>query len=482
MLILENTYREISNQIQEWEPNSSDLEKTLRVIQNTDPYNASEMFWTLQHCQRALTLTLSWIQIDSDIWISLLNGYDPLREKKTLWSFGEEQNTNIANHFVASNKKWPGGSNTLQTTHSGKGIAEKIYSSLINSWRPIDAIDIDQPLFQIAISNIAGERWRQVMKKMRANKIENEKVITLREDYNFKNINLETKTFLNQYLRIWWDRKTTGDLFYTLTVLPTKENAELEGMMFEDFKTLFGESIDQPWDAIQQANENVISILDKWTSVQIYNDDGTNLKFSVKDMTFANSVIQKNIPWSEIFSAPIIDSMSGVLVSKGKFSYNNSWIIEDIVLHIKNGEIIKCSAKHWEKELKEIVFWIKNMNKFWEFWIWTNPHLQRQFLHWLLVEKVSWSFHLALWESYSYKFYDGKKVNLYNWNDTDNHHRDITTILRWKKSGIYIDGTMIQKNWLRVVPWTEVLNKWWGHIKKELQPHRWKEKYPHGYM
>jgi leucyl aminopeptidase (aminopeptidase T) len=198
-------------------------------------------------------------------------------------------------------------------------------------------------------------------------------------------------------------------------------------------------------------------------------------------MTFANSVIQKNIPWSEIFSAPIIDSMNGVLVSKGKFSYNNSWIIEDIVLHIKNGEIIKCSAKHWEKELKEIVFWIENMNKFWEFWIWTNPHLQRQFLHWLLVEKVSWSFHLALWESYSYKTYDGKKVNLYNWNDTDNHHRDITTILRWKKSGVYIDGTMIQKNWLRVVPWTEVLNEWWGHISAENQPNRWREKYPNGY-
>jgi hypothetical protein len=45
--------------------------------------------------------------------------------------------------------------------------------------------------------------------------------------------------------------------------LPTKENAELEGMAFEDFKTLFGESIDQPWDDIHQANENVISILDK---------------------------------------------------------------------------------------------------------------------------------------------------------------------------------------------------------------------------
>ncbi len=42
----------------------------------------------------------------------------------------------------------------------------------------------------------------------------------------------------------------SGELFYTLTVVPTREDAATDQMDYADYTKQYVQSIDQPWDEI----------------------------------------------------------------------------------------------------------------------------------------------------------------------------------------------------------------------------------------
>ncbi len=87
-----------------------------------------------------------------------------------------------------------------------------------------------------------------------------------------------------------------GDLFYTLTVIPTPEDAAAVGMDYKEYVQLYLEACDQPWEEIGKAHEKLIEKFDKAKTLTIRNQDGTNLTMSIDGMTFANSLVLKNIP------------------------------------------------------------------------------------------------------------------------------------------------------------------------------------------
>jgi aminopeptidase len=262
-------------------------------------------------------------------------------------------------------------------------------------------------------------------------------------------------------------------------------HAALDGIPYNDYLKLFFEACDQPWSAIQKANAHLIGKLEQANSVHIIDEDtGTNLTLKIEGKRWANSLVLKNIPGSEVFASPIKDSVNGKLVAKGKFQYGNSGIIEDITLEFKDGRVVGFDAAKGRDALAKIIEADDGKGEgsrfVGEFAMGTNPWLKDHLVNGLLVEKISSSFHIALGESYHYNEYDGKQVALDNKNTSaSGTHWDITTMMKGEKSRIVLDeGTPQEYTVMRkgkfIDPALQVLNDGWGAL--EEKPAYWQER------
>lgn len=286
-------------------------------------------------------------------------------------------------------------------------------------------------------------------------------------------------------------RRRDGSLQYILTILPTFETAKLDNIPFEEYVQLFLESCDQPWDEIKKGNEVLVNRFDRAQKVKIQNDDGTDLSLDITGQTFVNSVVLKNLPGSEVFSSPLKFGVDGRIVSKGRFQYDTSGVIEDITLDFDKGRIVNFSARVGNDDLSNIIHRDDNKGEgtryLGEIGFGTNPHLRHHLINSLLVEKICGSFHVAIGSCYRYEVYDGKPVKLKNGNRSASEvHFDLTTLLRGKNGLIeltYEDGNTeaIQKDGDWIVPGCEILNKGWGVMPEEVQPGWWKKRYARGY-
>jgi aminopeptidase len=277
-------------------------------------------------------------------------------------------------------------------------------------------------------------------------------------------------------------RTLSGDMYYTLTVIPTQKDAQQDGMDYHDYIKLFFELCDQPWDHIKKQQEILIEKFDKANTVRITNDDGTDIEMSLVDadgrhFTFANSVIAKNVPGSEIFSAPRRDSVNGTIVAKGRFAAGRSGgdIIENLTMHFKDGRLHDFTADSGAAYFQEYLDRDPNNRYVGELGIGTNAHLGRHVVNGLLVEKIGGSFHLALGNSYSYTAYEGKPVHLKNGNvSATGDHWDITTMLRGHGGDIALDGVKVMENGRWLDPRLDVLNRGWAAVPVNERPDYWK--------
>lgn len=283
------------------------------------------------------------------------------------------------------------------------------------------------------------------------------------------------------------DRLKSGTLDFSLTILPTERDAELDGMDYREYLDLFFEACDQPWEEIRAAQQILVDKFNEGKKLHITNADGTDLTMSIEGMTFANSGADVNIPGSEFFSAPVPDSINGTLVSEGNFKYTSFPIVKDITFVFENGKIVSATAKEGQETLDQILATDDGAKFIGEIAFGGNPHLRRHFVNALLVEKIGGSFHMAAGASYTFKEYEGHPVKLDNGNKSDVHW-DITTMLKGKNGKVKLDDKLIHNSGVWVAEdgtpdeRLAVLSKGWGALPEDRQPAWWKQKYPNGYV
>lgn len=274
------------------------------------------------------------------------------------------------------------------------------------------------------------------------------------------------------------ERVRSGDVFFTLTVIPTEKDAEIDGIAYNDYVKLFFEMCDQPWDEISLAQQALIAELDAARTLRFTNNDGTDISMDIDGFTFCNSLIAKNVPGSEVFSAPKRDSVNGTIVAKGRFAppHDRGDIIENLTMTFNKGKLVSFKADKgqdaFEKEIDidEGARWIGEVG------IGTNPHLKTHVANGLLVEKIGGSFHLALGACYTMKEYAGKPVNVDNGNQSALHW-DVTTMLHGKGGRIYVDGRMIMDDGKFLAPQYDVLNRGWAALPENKRPPYWRDYY-----
>jgi aminopeptidase len=271
------------------------------------------------------------------------------------------------------------------------------------------------------------------------------------------------------------ERIRSGDMFFTLTVVPTRRDAEIDGIPYEEYTRLFFEMCDQPWDHITHAQATLIGELDAGKTLRMTNSDGTDVSMSIDGFTFCNSVIAKNVPGSEIFSAPRRDSVNGKVVAKGRFIHDRE-VIENLTMEFENGHLVRWHADSGQEAFEHAINLDEGARWAGEIGIGTNPHLKRHVANGLLVEKIGGSFHLALGAAYTLTEYAGVPVHVNNGNSSTLHW-DITTMLHGKQGRIYLDGRLIMDNGKWLAPEYDVLNRGWEALPESERPPYWRDYY-----
>lgn len=262
-----------------------------------------------------------------------------------------------------------------------------------------------------------------------------------------------------------------GGVDWVLMLWPTEYEARKEGLPFNEYFRQYMEACNQPWGAIKKAQKKLKEKLDNGKVLElIANEDDpdpgkrTHVTMSIDGMTFCNSTIDKNYPGSEVFSAPVLESVNGQIYADGEYLYDGH-LMKNIHLKIQKGKIIEALAEEGNEGLQDILSNGEGARYFGEVAFGTNRGLTRRFFNTLLNEKVSGSFHMAIGQCYNYEEYGGESVNVNNGNTEDRtpNHWDLTILMHRRHDGtgggkIILDREVIQEDGKFLDPKLAILN------------------------
>ncbi len=443
----------------------------------------------LHKAQRLIKLAHARAYENPELLKKVLNAKDPVWGQMKKLPVAQELKKNIAHQLFDSSGAQLGEKIIIAVTEDGREIAEELIPHCLRNGVDFE-LGIKDPERMMHMINHLSDEGLEKLTELNLKKyegVDKEIIISsgtdpkIKEQTDMDRMNVYKK--MNQEIH---NRAMSGSLHYSLTRIPTEHDAELDEFDYEEYLQLFFELCDQPWEEIQTAQQALVERFNTAKEVHITNSDGTDVTLNIEGMTFANSVIAKNLPGSEIFSAPLRDGVNGVVVSKGRFHYGGSGIIENLHLEFKNGRLEKFSAEKGDEDFQRIIASDDEQGEgtrhVGELGIGTNPHIRQHVINGLLVEKIGGSFHLALGSCYSYKEYLGTPVMLDNGNrSASGVHWDITTMLRGKEGRMKIDGELIQEHGNWIGEQYRVLNEGWQALHDEDRPSWWKERYPEGY-
>ncbi len=163
---------------------------------------------------------------------------------------------------------------------------------------------------------------------------------------------------------------------------------------------------------------------------------GTDLSFSIKDIPVRPCSGQRNIPDGECFTAPVRDSVHGVIRYNTPSRYQGT-VFDQIEFEFKAGKIVRAKANETEK-INKILDADDGARYIGEWSIGCNNHVRAPMLDTLFDEKIGGSIHLTPGNAY---------------DDCDNGNRsrihwDLVLIQTPAYGGgeIYFDGELVRKD------------------------------------
>ena len=222
------------------------------------------------------------------------------------------------------------------------------------------------------------------------------------------------------------------------------QEAKMSTDAFENF--YFNVCTGVNWEKASQAMDSLVEVMNNTNKVHI-KGPGTNLTFSIKDIPAVKCDGHYNIPDLEVFTAPILNSVNGV-ISYNAPSTHDGFTFKDIKLEFKNGKIIKASANDSER-INEIFNSDKGARFIGEFALGLHPLINQPIDDILFDEKINGSFHFTPGGAYENEADNGNRSMI---------HWDLVCIQTPEFGGgeIYFDDKLIRKDG-RFIP--EILQK-----------------------
>ncbi|MFZ7134570.1 MAG: aminopeptidase [Eubacteriales bacterium] len=201
------------------------------------------------------------------------------------------------------------------------------------------------------------------------------------------------------------ERTEKGLLKWCLCMYPTQSLAQEAGMSLSEYTDfLYGacllNEVDpiHAWKNVSQSQNKIVQYLNRKEELKIIAKD-TEISMKIKNRKWINSDGQTNFPSGEVFSAPIEDSVNGMI----RFSFPGIYSgheIEDIRLTFKDGKVTKASAAKGEKLLHALLETDEGAKKVGEVAIGTNYNITQFTKNMLFDEKIGGTVHMALGKAY----------------------------------------------------------------------------------
>lgn len=218
---------------------------------------------------------------------------------------------------------------------------------------------------------------------------------------------------------------------------PTASMAQQASMSTEAFEDFYFDVCNLDYGQMSKAMDALVEKMEKTDQVRI-TGPGTELTFSIKGQSAIKCDGKVNIPDGEVFTAPIKNSVNGVLTFNTPSLYQGT-TFENISFTFENGKIVKAIANQQEA-LEHILNTDEGARYIGEFAVGVNPFILIPMKDTLFDEKIAGSFHFTPGNCYD-EAPNGNKSAI---------HWDMVCIQRKEYGGgkIYFDGELIRKDGL----------------------------------
>jgi aminopeptidase len=228
---------------------------------------------------------------------------------------------------------------------------------------------------------------------------------------------------------------------------PSPSMAQDAQQSTEAFENFFFDVCTFDYNRMERAVAPLKALMEATDHVHI-KGPGTDLQFSIKDIGVIPCNGTHNIPDGECFTAPVRDSVQGVIQFNTP-TMEHGVTHENVRLVFKDGKIIEATGSN-TKKLNEVLDTDEGARYIGEFSLAYNPYILQPMKDILFDEKIAGSFHFTPGQAYE---------------DADNGNRsevhwDMVCIQREDFGGgeMYFDGKLIRKDGLFVLPELEGLN------------------------
>jgi aminopeptidase len=210
---------------------------------------------------------------------------------------------------------------------------------------------------------------------------------------------------------------------------------------FEDFYYKVCVGVD--WAQANEAMKPAAEVMRKTDRVHIKGPADTDLRFSIKNIGVEPCGGEKNIPDLEMFTAPVRDSVEGVMHYNTP-STNRGFTFENVRLVFKQGKIVEATANDTAR-INEIFDTDDGARYIGEFSLGFHPHILQPMDDILFDEKISGSLHFTPGKAYEAEADNGNRSAI---------HWDMVLIQRPDYGGgeIYFDDVLIRKDGIFVHP------------------------------
>ena len=221
---------------------------------------------------------------------------------------------------------------------------------------------------------------------------------------------------------------------------PTEGMASQAGMSTDAFEDFYFNVCNLDYSKMDRAMDALKKRLDNADKVRLTAKD-TDITFSIKGIGSSKCSGDHNIPDGEIYTAPVKDSVNGVITFNAP-SIENGFKYENVSLTFKDGKIIKATAND-NKKINALLDTDEGARYVGEFAFGVNPYIVKPMGDILFDEKISGSIHFTPGCCYD---------DCYNGNISAIHW-DLVLIQTKEYGGgeIYLDGELIRKDGLFVV-------------------------------
>jgi aminopeptidase len=232
---------------------------------------------------------------------------------------------------------------------------------------------------------------------------------------------------------------------------PTEGMAQLFRMSTAGFEKFYFDVCLLDYRKMDKAMNALKELLDRTDRVHIVRDDGlTDLKFSIKGIGSKKCAGLCNIPDGEVYSAPVKDSVNGVITYNAP-SIENGIEFKDVSLKFLNGRIVDISTSNQQTGAAINIFNTDEGARYvGEFALGVNPYITDPVGDILFDEKIAGSIH----------FTPGACYDDCNNGNVSAIHWDLVQIHTPNYGGgeIYFDDRLIRKDGMFVLPELLCLN------------------------